>query len=144
MTPIRIELAGIPRGKGRPRFSRKNGVAFTDPKTRSYESALRYAAQEAMAGQPLLEGPLSLHLDAYLPIPRSWSKRKKLQASMGLIRPTTKPDVDNLLKSVDALNAVVWHDDAQVVAVSMLKLYSERPRLTIRVAPVEAVLKVAA
>lgn len=134
---ITIELAGEPRGKGRPRFSRKQGIAFTDPKTRSYEAALRYAAQEAMAGQPPLEGALSLRVEAYLPIPASWSKRKQLRASMILIRPTTKPDFDNLMKPLDALNKVVWRDDSQIVSVSFAKFYSERPRFVVGVWPVE-------
>ena len=41
MTSIRIELLGKPLPKGRPRVV--NGRAYTDPKTRAYESKLRMA-----------------------------------------------------------------------------------------------------
>lgn len=134
---ITIELAGEPKGKGRPRFARATGHTYTPAATRSYEAALRYAAQEAMAGKPPLEGALSLRVEAYLPIPASWSKRKQLRASMILIRPTTKPDFDNLMKPLDALNKVVWRDDSQIVTVSFAKFYSERPRLVVGVWPIE-------
>lgn len=133
---IRIELIGAPRGKGRPRFMRSTGHTYTPEATRSYEAALRYAAQEAMAGQPPLEGALSLRVEAYLPIPASRPKKWKLQAAMTLVRPTTKPDFDNLNKTLDAFNNVVWRDDSQVVAWSGAKFYSERPRLVIGVWPI--------
>jgi Holliday junction resolvase RusA-like endonuclease len=131
---IRIELAGEPKGKGRPRFTR-SGIAYTPAPTRNHEAALRMAAQEAMAGRLPLDGPLELAMGAYMPVPQSWSQRKRSQALQGLIRPTTRPDFDNLLKCCDALNRIVWRDDAQVVHVRCAKLYSARPRLVIVVRP---------
>lgn len=128
---VRIELAGSPQGKGRPRFSRKTGCAYTPAATRRYEDVLRYTAQETMAGRPPLDGPLDLTVEAYMPIPRSWSRRRQSMAAHGLIRPTTRPDFDNLLKACDALNKVVWNDDAQVVRVRCEKAYSVRPRLVV-------------
>jgi Holliday junction resolvase RusA-like endonuclease len=129
---IRIELVGEPRGKGRPRFTRA-GMAYTPAKTRSYEAALQLAAQDAMAGRPPLEGPLTLIVEAHMPIPASWSGKQQKLAAAGQRRPTGRPDFDNLLKPLDALNKVVWSDDAQVVDVRCVKLYSERPRLIVTV-----------
>ena len=141
---IRIELVGEPKGKGRHRYVRATGHTYTPAGTRSYEAALRYAAQEAMAGAAPLEGALSLRVEAYLPIPASRPKKWKLQAAMALVRPTTKPDFDNILKTMDALNTVVWRDDAQVVSVFFTKLYSERPRLLVSVWPVTETVKAVA
>ena len=45
---IIVELAGEPRGKGRPRFVRKTGHAFTPQKTASYEAMLRHEAALVM------------------------------------------------------------------------------------------------
>jgi Holliday junction resolvase RusA-like endonuclease len=137
MTPagtITIELAGEPRGKGRPRFTR-GGIAYTPSATRSYEASLAWTAAAAMKGAKPLEGPLTLTVEAHMPIPSSWSGKRQRMAAAGEIRPTTRPDADNLLKTVDGLNGIVWRDDAQVVDVSIAKLYSERPRLVITVAP---------
>lgn len=47
---IEIVLLGAPRGKERPRLT-KAGHVYTPEKTRNYEAALKYAAQQAMAGR---------------------------------------------------------------------------------------------
>jgi Holliday junction resolvase RusA-like endonuclease len=121
--PIRIELAGEPKGKAR--FTRA-GIAYTPAGTRSYETSLRYAAQQAMRGNPPLEGALILDVEAHMPIPSSWSGKRQRMAEQGLILPITRPDFDNLLKTVDALNRVVWRDDSQIIEVRCRKRYSER------------------
>lgn len=133
MTEIVILLPGLPQGKGRPRFVRASGHAFTPARTRSYESLLQGAAIEAMSGQVPIEGPVSVSVSAYFPVPASWSKSKRAAALLGALRPTKKPDADNLLKILDSFNAVVWRDDAQVVEGSIAKHYSDQPRLEVRV-----------
>lgn len=130
---ITIELAGEPKGKGRPRFG--NGRTFTPAATRSYEAALRWAAQEAMRSMPPLDGPLVVNVTMFMPIPKSWSKSKAEQARSGLLRPTGKPDWDNGAKVTDALNEIVWRDDSQIVDGRVVKVYSDRPRLVVTVLP---------
>lgn len=130
---IAFEVCGQPRGKGRPRFSRKAGVAYTPPETRTYENLLRAAAQDAMAGRAPLDGAVILHLTATMPVPQSWSKKKQMQALSGAIRPTTKPDCDNILKMTDALNEVVFRDDKQIVEARITKQYGERPSLMVEI-----------
>ncbi len=124
--PIVITLAGTPTGKGRPRFSRKSGHAYTPEKTRTYEDNLAYIAQAAMHGRELYSGPLSVYVLAIFPVPASWSNKKRAQALAGSVRPTCKPDADNLLKVLDAFNGIVWHDDKQIVNASILKRYGEK------------------
>lgn len=47
---------------------------------------------------------------------------------------TTKPDVDNIAKFyLDAANGLIWHDDAQVVKITVKKLYSFQPYTAIKV-----------
>ena len=135
-----ISLPGVPRGKGRPRFSVRGGHAraFTDAQTESYEGALRLAASQAMAGEPPLEGALALIMTAVFPVPASWSKKKRASALLGDLRPTGKPDCDNMLKTVDALNQIVWRDDAQIVSALVMKEYGEQPGVTITVNAVGA------
>lgn len=133
MTEIVIQLPGVPVGKGRPRFVRATGHAFTPAKTRSYESMLQGVAIEAMRGIAPLEGALQVKVEAYFPVPQSWSKSKRSAALLGATRPTKKPDADNLLKVLDALNEVVFHDDSQIVDGSVVKHYSDQPRLVIRI-----------
>jgi Holliday junction resolvase RusA-like endonuclease len=130
--PIVIELAGPPQGKGRARVTR-SGIAFTPKATRSYETALRWAAQVAMRGAKPLEGPLQLLVRACMPIPTSWSKRRQRLAAANELKPTTKPDFDNIAKTCDALTSIVWKDDSQVVDCRIIKAYSDRPRLELTV-----------
>lgn len=134
MTPlITIRLSGEPKGKGRPRMTRA-GHAFTPAATRSYEAALRYAAQEAMGSRIPLDGPLSVRIEALMPIPASWSRKRQAAALAGDVLPTGRPDVDNILKMVDGLNGVVWTDDARIVSARIDKRYSDAPALIIHVA----------
>lgn len=131
---ITIRLLGTPQGKGRARFVRSTGHAFTPQATRSYEAALRYAAQAVMGNRSLLEGPLEVTVVAAFQIPKSFSKTKRLDALSGALRPTVKPDADNLLKCIDALNGVVFADDKQIVLATIMKIYADKPDLTVQIA----------
>jgi Holliday junction resolvase RusA-like endonuclease len=128
-----IELAGNPMGKGRPRFSRASGRAYTPEKTRNFETNLRLAAQDVMAGRAPIEGAVSVRVEAYFPVPQSWSVKKRSAALLGVTRPTSRPDWENIAKMLDAFNEIVWRDDAQVVEGFIAKYYSDRPRLRIEV-----------
>jgi Holliday junction resolvase RusA-like endonuclease len=123
---ITLTIPGPPVAKGRPRMTRA-GRAYTPAKTRAAEGYLRHAIS-AQAGQPLLDGPLSVTVLAMLPIPASWSATKRKDAAAGIVRPTGKPDADNLAKSIcDAANGLLWKDDGQIVSLTASKTYSERP-----------------
>lgn len=133
--PVRhvvVELAGEPRGKGRPRFTR-SGIAYTPKETRQYETALRLAAQAAMRGAEPITGPLRVQITAAFSVPKSWHKGKQLTALADVVKPTGRPDWDNVGKVTDAFNGVVWRDDAQLVDVRVTKKYSTSPRLTVEV-----------
>ena len=121
-------------GKERVRFVKATGRAFTPERTVNYEGRLALAAQQAMAGRPLLTGPVEMVMRAFVPIPESKPKKWKAGALAGWIRPTKKPDLDNMMKSAcDALNMVVWVDDAQIVRAVLEKVYSDQPRLELEV-----------
>lgn len=122
---LTIHVPGDIRGKGRPRFG--NERTYTDSKTLNAEAWVRHCAVQAV-GSPCLEGPLSLVMNVTVGIPASWSKRKQADALAGLVRPTGRPDCDNQLKlASDALNGIVWKDDAQLVDVTIVKRYGREP-----------------
>lgn len=109
---------------------------FTPVKTVAYESLIALAAQQAMAGAPLITGPVTLTVQMFHPIRPSWSKKKQADALANLVRPTIKCDADNCLKAVcDALNGVAWKDDVQVVDVLLAKRFSEAPRVEVTITP---------
>lgn len=147
-----VALAGEPQGKGRPRFrvvqprGKPSFVSvYTPAETVAYENALRDQAWRAMAGRPPLDGPLSVRVFAYVTIPKSWSQKKRAAALAGEIRPTGKPDWENVAKMLDAFNPykdprtklkipVLWADDAKVVHGEVIQLYATKnPGLVVEV-----------
>jgi Holliday junction resolvase RusA-like endonuclease len=82
-----------------------------------------------LAGAVKLEGPLACRAIFYLSRPASHfgtgRNAGQLKASAPRF-PTGKPDVDNLLKIIDALTGLAYHDDAQVVQVmDLAKRYAD-------------------
>jgi Holliday junction resolvase RusA-like endonuclease len=136
-----VWLPGPPRGKGAPRASvlaanpakgrfQARAIAFQDGETRSYEAQIKYMGQIAMREALLdapMEGMLRCRVTAVFAVPKSMSKRDKAHALAGYIRPTTKPDDDNLLKCRDALKGVVFRDDSLFVESVVRKFYGENP-----------------
>ena len=123
---ITIPITPVP--KARPRFTRY-GHTYTPKKTADYEKAVAEYWRQATKGfQYDREQALIVNLVFGMPIPKSTSKSKTELMANGTIRPTKKPDVDNLAKAVmDALNGVAWVDDSQVVRVSIYKEYAKEP-----------------
>lgn len=127
---ISFTVPGAPHGKGRPRFANRGKFVqtYTDDKTASYENLVKLAASRSMAGIELLTCPVAVELYLFVTPPASWSKKKTEAALAGEVFPTTKPDVDNVLKSIaDAINGIVWGDDKQMVDVLIRKRYAVKP-----------------
>jgi Holliday junction resolvase RusA-like endonuclease len=136
--PITITVAGEPVAKGRPRMTRR-GFTYTPAHTRKYEAHGRLAAQLAMDGRPPIEGPVRVELLAELPIPASWSNKKRARAITGDVLPIGRPDLDNFVKSAqDAINEIVIRDDSQIIEVSARKRYGVAPKLVMTVFPLGA------
>ena len=96
-------------GKGRPRVSTIAGHArmYTPAKTLAYEGLVAQIAQAAMAGQPLIDGPVRIELLIRCAVPASWSQKKQRMALAGELIPPP-PDADNVVKAIcDGLNGVV-------------------------------------
>ena len=136
---ITFTIPGEPVGKGRPRFSAagKFPRAYTPEKTASYENLVKFAAELAMRGKPPTTDPVSVTIQAFFPVPQSWSGRKHALATLGQIFPAKKPDADNIAKIIcDSLNCIAWRDDAQVVSLTVEKHYAECPRVEVEIAHV--------
>lgn len=88
-----------------------------------YKLALQHAAREAGIDD-VAGGPLTVGLVFYLPMPASWSKKKR--EAMLHSPHCQKPDLDNLAKAVlDGLQPVIG-DDCRVWQFGVLrKLWAE-------------------
>lgn len=138
---VTVVLSGEPQGKGRARavVRGKFATMYTPAKTRTYEGMIRTAAMDAMAGRNPISEPVEITLSAVFAIPQSWSQKKRHKAISGEIRPTKKPDIDNVIKAwADAMNGVVFADDSQIVKGTFAKTYGPAPLVAVTIKPLEA------
>ena len=137
---IKFTVPGEPRGKQRPRVVSRNGFskAYTPKETLVYENLIKWYYQQAAGNYQFPDDAMiDVRIIAYFVIPKSASKKKKQQMLDHEIRPTKKPDLDNICKLVcDALNALAYHDDASVVDCQVRKFYSDSPRLEIKISQI--------
>ena len=132
-TSYRVTIPGLLRAKGRPRFG--NGRTYTDAKTVQAEKHIQRHAIEQI-GKPCLMGPLCVSLQISIEPPPSWSRRKRFQALAGHILPVSRPDIDNQMKTAaDALNGIMWKDDAQIVDAHLTRRYGPQSMTVIEVQP---------
>jgi len=136
---ITVVIGGDPVAKGRPRVTR-GGITYTPAATRKYEAHGRLAAQLAMDGRPPISGPVRAEITIHLPVPTSWSGKRRDAALRGDVRPTTRPDCDNYCKSaMDAISEIVVSDDSMIVELTAAKRYAIVPQLVITITPLAAI-----
>lgn len=128
---VKFTVPGNPVGKARPRMTR-SGHAYTPDKTVSYENLVKMCFIEKYTDWVPASGEAILRLNAYYPIPKSASRKKKIDMVIGEIRPTKKPDLDNVMKAIaDALNGIAYVDDSQIVTAEVRKYYDDTPRVEV-------------
>ena len=113
----------IPMPAPRPRFSKLG--TYNPKKYTDHKRAIALLAKRVFK---LTDKPVKLVVFFYMPIPKSWSKKKRLEAK-SLI---PFGDIDNFSKSVmDALEGVAYENDKQVIELCAKKEYDENPRIEI-------------
>jgi crossover junction endodeoxyribonuclease RusA len=132
---VRFTVPGLPVPQGSKRVVRGRLIDANGATLRPYRALVADAAAQALGGalsahEPTRE-PVSVSVRFVLPRPRGHYGTGRnagvLKASAPLW-PTTKPDVDKLCRAVlDALTAVVWVDDSQVVVLDADKMYGASP-----------------
>ena len=130
MTTFIFEIPGEPTGKGRPRYANIRGMVrtYTPKKTRDYERHVQQCFRRTLGIQTPLEGPVSVEIRAAFAVPESLSAVRKRRCWGGSLKPTKKPDADNIAKTVlDALNGLAYRDDASVVSLTVEKHFVTEP-----------------
>lgn len=131
----KFTVLGEPNGKGRPRFSKATGRTYTPKETVSYENLVK-TEYRLQCGQIRFgdDTMLDVRIFAYYSIPKSASKKKRAAMMANQIRPTKKPDFDNIGKVVcDSLNGIAYRDDSHVVDAMVRKFYSDSPRVVVTI-----------
>ena len=143
-----IILFEVPEGSPRPRFrivnrSNLSNMAISNPNfvhvysltgAEDNKFMQRLMTQEDFTAlDSMICTPCVVDIYAFMKTPSSYNKEDTILAEIGLHRPISKPDWDNLGKKYsDMFNANVWLDDTLVVDGSIHKFYSVLPRIEIK------------
>lgn len=133
-----FKIHGKAQAKQRPRMGR-SGVVYTPKETLVYENYVKmcYSDYAKQFGWFPYENQVRAEIEVLVAVPKSDSKTKKKAKIEGMIRPAVKPDCDNLAKSIlDSLNGLAYHDDKQVVELSIKKYYAENAEVRVRLTEV--------
>ena len=131
---VDFTIPSAPVPKSRPRFNTNTGRAFTDDKTRIFESLVSLADG---ARHYFDDNYIRIRMKFKFEVPKSYSKKKRIDALEGKIRPT-KADIDNYIKSVlDGLNGKAFKDDRYIYAILAEKEYSEEACIEVSIENVE-------
>lgn len=151
---LKLFIIGIPVPQGRPRttcarcplaIAAKKGVRgygrpfahiYDPPNSKEWKKDVTLQAISVKNREKWQtierEIPVYMNITFYMPKPKSCPKSR--------IWPTVKPDLDNVEKAIkDALNGVLYVDDAQVCEVHKKKVYcqnGQEPGVMIELRPV--------
>ena len=150
---IQFTIHGEPFGKlnMQPRMIHGHAIAFNPKKNSEYMeriiSILNNIPEVAShTGEKKKKNtPVYITIVAYYKVPDShykyykktkeWKYDKEGNDMLaGLIKPTKKPDLDNISKVIcDAIShqGGIWHDDSQITSEMLSKHYSDKPRVEV-------------
>ena len=127
---VDFTIPSAPVPKSRPRFNTNTGRAFTDDKTRIFENivSLAYGARHYFD-----DSYIRIRMKFKFEVPKSYSKKKRIEALEGKIKPT-KAYIDNYIKSVlDGLNGKAFKDDRYIYAILAEKEYAEEASIEVTI-----------
>ena len=133
-----FKIPGKAQAKQRPRMGR-SGIVYTPKETLVYENYVKmcYSDYANQFGWLPYETQIRAEIEVLVQVPKSDSKVKRKAKLEGEMRPTVKPDCDNLAKSIlDSLNGLAYHDDKQVVELVVKKYYAENAEVKIKLTEV--------
>ena len=136
---VTVIIEGEPVAQGRPRFT-KGGHAYDPARSREYKDIVAAHAKLAMNEREIFsrETPLACVMSIFVKMPKRFTRTQRQEAEKKGLRPVRKPDIDNIAKILmDALNGIVYEDDAQIVSLGCRKYYSDAPMAAVTVSPIE-------
>ena len=121
----------VPKATPRPRHNIKRNVFYVSGAKDNKDIFNKFFVKQDV---PMITTPCKYTCITYYPIPSSMSKVEQILAEMGLIRPISKPDVDNVFKTYsDMVQGTLLFDDSLIVEGVSKKFYSFKPRIEIHI-----------
>jgi len=126
----KIVIEEVPKGQRRPKFVRRGSFVTTFDPDRESKLWIKHLCREQVS--KIITCPIEMELIAYMPIPKSTSKKKVALMLNNDIKHIKIPDGDNIFKKYsDALTGLAYNDDRQIWKISIEKRYSTKPRVEI-------------
>ena len=126
----KIVIEEVPKGQRRPKFVRRGSFVTTFDPDRESKLWIKHLCREQVS--EIITCPIEIDMIAYMPIPKSTSKRKIVLMLNNDIKHIKTPDGDNIFKKYsDALTGLAYNDDRQIWKISIEKRYSMKPRVEI-------------
>lgn len=120
----------IPKATPRPRLG-KRGVFYVKGSRDNKEFFKEYIKDMDIS---IISTATKFDCKTYFPIPSSMKSYEKLLAEVGIIRPLSKPDWDNVGKAYcDMLQGLLLLDDSIIIEGTSSKYYSIKPRVEITI-----------
>ena len=139
---IEFEVIGKVKAKQSVKFANMGGFMkkYTPADVKSYANWVKLSFMQKYPEwnvNNFKDKQLTCEIDIDILIPKSFSKKKQDLAAGGFIRPTVKPDCDNIAKNIDdAMNGIVFPDDKQIVTLVIRKWYSNSEKVKITVSEI--------
>jgi len=124
-----FEIHSKPLPQKQTRFGKHRAY---DP-SKLYKQTIQWQIRPHAPKEPL-QGPLTVDMTFYLPIPKGTSNILTKQMINGTSLPYKRPDLDNLAYIVtNAMKELIYHDDSQIVDLILRKRYAQEPKTVIKV-----------
>jgi crossover junction endodeoxyribonuclease RusA len=129
---VEFHVHGLPIAQGsKNQFGGESNAKALRP----WRNDISVAAFDQMSGYPPWVGPVALRAVFVFPRPRSHYGSGRNAGKVKDSAPGWKisaPDLDKLVRALgDALSGVVIRDDAQLVDISVTKIYGQNPGVTV-------------
>jgi Holliday junction resolvase RusA-like endonuclease len=126
---LKITINSIPVAQPRQRHAMIGGHVRNYTPVKDKVNVFKAACQMTVAelGIELITDPVVVDFLFVMPRPKKFDAKKY---DRGRLPHGSKPDRDNLLKSCqDALNGILWHDDALIYSGGLSKFYAAKNEL---------------
>ena len=127
-----ITIDGIPKGQPRPRFANRGSFVKVYNPDAKLDKKIKAIIAEQVDFE-IIEGAVEVGMIFYMPIVKSTSKKNRALMISNDIKHVKKYDIDNLeVKMLNCMSKIAYVDDNQVWKLNSVKLYSENPRVEIK------------
>jgi Holliday junction resolvase RusA-like endonuclease len=136
---IRMTSVMVPYMRTRMSAGSENSKGHMYDPLQSYKNRIRKTLKELLEEKDpdyeLCSGEITFDITTVSVPPKGLTKKQMVWAVIKkLLRPITKPDLDNVAKTaMDICSTLFWVDDNQVIELRARKFYGERPETIIKI-----------